>query len=80
MPRNQHPLKNNYERAVSRRHDLPNDAPHQAVLEASTAKTQASPLEKVAIGVAALSLAVSMSVFGVPGEMPHPAPAVHEQL
>ena len=80
MPLAHRPLKNSYERFTPRHHDLPNDAPHQAVLEASTLMSGASPLEKIAIGAAALGLAVSPSIFGVPAEAPQLPTHTTQQL
>ena len=77
MPRDVRPLPNRYERRAQQ-HPIPNDAPHQAVLEADTLKSDASTWEKIAIGAAALSLALSMTVLGAPGELP-PAHATIEQ-
>lgn len=56
----------------------PNDAPHQDLLLAPHQLTDASPVQKLVIGAAALSLAITMSVFGVPSEA-HPIQPSAEQ-
>ena len=79
MPRDHRPLKNNFERYHRPQHSLGDATPHQAVLEANTVKSQASTFEKIAIGATVLSLAISMSVLGVPAETEHAVSSPIEQ-
>ena len=80
MPLANRPTKNSYERFTPLHHELPNDAPHQALLEASTLMSGASPFEKFTIGAAALGLAVSLSIFGIPPEVPQLPTHTTQQL